>query len=396
MSIKVIEGSCNGCEACVPVCPYGAISVQDGIACIDLDNCNLCGACVSECPFEAIVIEKETTHLRSPSDYYGVLVYGERTSEEIHRVVYELLSKGRELADKLNTQLAVALVVDKEFPTKDEITDGIIARGADTVYIVKNKTFKEFLIEPYTDALVYLIKKYKPEIVLAGATSEGRSLLPRVAARLKTGLTADCTGLDINEDGLLVQTRPAFGGNIMARIICKHRRPQMATVRYKVMEEAIEQKRNGEVVIEEFVPKASRTELLKDVLDETQKINLEDADIIVSGGRGIQDAKNFALLQEFADLLGAALGSSRPPVDDGWIPYSHQVGQTGKTVRPKVYIACGISGSIQHLAGMSSSDYIIAINKDPDAPIFKVADLGIVGDLFEVVPELIKRLKVEM
>lgn len=393
MSIKVIEGSCNGCEACVPVCPYGAISVQDGIARIDLDNCNLCGACVPECPFEAIVIEKETTHLHPPSDYHGVLVYGERTSDGIHRVVYELLSKGRELADKLNTELAVALVVDKEFPVKNEIIDGIIARGADTVYIVKNKTFKEFLIEPYTDALAYLIEKYKPEIVLAGATSEGRSLLPRVAARLKTGLTADCTGLDINEDGLLVQTRPAFGGNIMARIICEHRRPQMATVRYKVMEEAIEQKRNGEVVIEEFVPKASRTELLKDVLDETQKINLEDADIIVSGGRGIQDAKNFTLLQELADLLGAALGSSRPPVDDGWIPYSHQVGQTGKTVRPKVYIACGISGSIQHLAGMSSSDYIIAINKDPDAPIFKVADLGIVGDLFEVIPELIKRLE---
>ncbi|MEA3431153.1 MAG: electron transfer flavoprotein subunit alpha [candidate division WOR-3 bacterium] len=395
MSIKVIEGSCNGCEACVPVCPYGAISVQDGIARIDLDNCNLCGACVPECPFEAIVIEKETSHLHPPSDYHRVLVYGERTRNGIHRVVYELLSKGRELADKLNTELAVALVVDKEFPTRDEIIDGIIARGADTVYIVKNKTFKEFLIEPYTDALAYLIEKYKPEIVLAGATSEGRSLLPRVAARLKTGLTADCTGLDINEDGFLVQTRPAFGGNIMARIICEHRRPQMATVRYKVMEEAIEQKRNGEVVIEEFVPKASRTELLKDVLDETQKINLEDADVIVSGGRGIQDAKNFTLLQEFADLLGAALGSSRPPVDDGWIPYSHQVGQTGKTVRPKVYIACGISGSIQHLAGMSSSDYIIAINKDPDAPIFKVADLGIVGDLFEVIPELIKRLKVE-
>jgi len=377
----------------VPACPYEAISVQDGIARIDLDNCNLCGACVSECPFEAIVIEKETTHLRSPSDYHGVLVYGERTSEGIHKVVYELLSKGRELADKLNTELAVALVVNKEFPTKDEIIDGIIARGADTVYIVRNEAFKEFLIEPYTDALVYLIEKYKPEVVLAGATSEGRSLLPRVAARLKTGLTADCTGLDINEDGLLVQTRPAFGGNIMARIICEHRRPQMATVRYKVMEEATENERKGDVVIEEFVPRIPQTTLLQDVLDETQKINLEDADIIVSGGRGIQDAKNFTLLQELADLLGAALGSSRPPVDDGWIPYSHQVGQTGKTVRPKVYIACGISGSIQHLAGMSSSDYIIAINKDSDAPIFKVADLGIVGDLFEVVPVLIKRLK---
>jgi len=393
MSIKVIEDSCNGCEACVPACPYEAISVQDGIARIDLDNCNLCGACVSECPFEAIVIEKETTHLRSPSDYHGVLVYGERTSEGIHKVVYELLSKGRELADKLNTELAVALVVNKEFPTKDEIIDGIIARGADTVYIVRNEAFKEFLIEPYTDALVYLIEKYKPEVVLAGATSEGRSLLPRVAARLKTGLTADCTGLDINEDGLLVQTRPAFGGNIMARIICEHRRPQMATVRYKVMEEATENERKGDVVIEEFVPRIPQTTLLQDVFDETQKINLEDADIIVSGGRGIQDAKNFTLLQELADLLGAALGSSRPPVDDGWIPYSHQVGQTGKTVRPKVYIACGISGSIQHLAGMSSSDYIIAINKDSDAPIFKVADLGIVGDLFEVVPVLIKRLK---
>jgi len=393
MSIKVIEDSCNGCEACVPACPYEAISVQDGIARIDLDNCNLCGACVSECPFEAIVIEKETTHLRSPSDYHGVLVYGERTSEGIHKVVYELLSKGRELADKLNTELAVALVVNKEFPTKDEIIDGIIARGADTVYIVRNEAFKEFLIEPYTDALVYLIEKYKPEVVLAGATSEGRSLLPRVAARLKTGLTADCTGLDINEDGLLVQTRPAFGGNIMARIICEHRRPQMATVRYKVMEEATENERKGDVVIEEFVPRIPQTTLLQDVLDETQKINLEDADSIVSGGRGIQDAKKFTLLQELADLLGAALGSSRPPVDDGWIPYSHQVGQTGKTVRPKVYIACGISGSIQHLAGMSSSDYIIAISKDSDAPIFKVADLGIVGDLFEVVPVLIKRLK---
>jgi electron transfer flavoprotein alpha subunit len=395
MPIKVIEENCNGCEACVSVCPYGAISIREGIACIDIDNCNLCGACVPECPFEAIVIEKEISRLQPSSGYQGVLVYGETTSDGVHRIVFELLSKGRELADKLNTELAVAFIGDNDFPSNHKIVDGVVARGADKVYIVRNEIFKEFLVEPYADALVYMIEKYKPEIVLAGATSEGRSLLPRVAARLGTGLTADCTGLDINKEGLLVQTRPAFGGNIMARIICEHRRPQMATVRYKVMEEAVEEERKGDVIIEKFAPKPPLTKLRQDVVDETQKINLEDADIIVSGGRGIQDAKNFALLQELADLLGAALGSSRPPVDDGWIPYSHQVGQTGKTVRPKVYIACGISGSIQHLAGMSSSDYIIAINKDPDAPIFKVADLGIVGDLFEVVPALIKELKSE-
>lgn len=393
MSIRVIGENCNGCGVCVSICPYGAISIQNGIALIDLDSCNLCGVCVPECPFEAIVIEEKPTSPRSYLDYHGVLIYGEITANGVHRVVYELLSKGRELADKLGTELVVAFVGDKEFPSGGEVVDGVIARGADKVYIIRNEAFKEFLVEPYTDALVHLIEKYKPEIVLAGATSEGRSLLPRVAARLETGLTADCTGLDINEDGLLVQTRPAFGGNIMARIVCEHRRPQMATVRYKVMEEAVEKEREGEVVVEEFVPETPRTKLQRDVIDETQKINLEDADIIVSGGRGIQDAKNFTLLQELADLLGAALGSSRPPVDDGWIPYSHQVGQTGKTVRPKVYIACGISGSIQHLAGMSSSDYIIAINKDPDAPIFRVADLGIVGDLFEVVPALIKKLK---
>ncbi len=395
MSIKIIEESCNGCGACVDVCPYEAISIQNEIARIDLDNCNLCGACVPECPFEAIVIKKETTQVPIYTGYHGILIYGETTGDGVHRVVYELLSKGRELANKLDTDLAVAFVGDNKFPSKDEIVRGVIARGADKVYIVRNDIFKYFLVEPYTDALVCLIEKYKPEIVLAGATSEGRSLLPRVAARLETGLTADCTGLDINEDGFLIQTRPAFGGNIMARIVCEHRRPQMATIRYKVMEEAVEQKRKGKVLIEEFVPKPPQTKLQQEVVDETQKINLEDADIIVSGGRGIQDAKNFALLQELADLLGAALGSSRPPVDDGWIPYSHQVGQTGKTVRPKLYIACGISGSIQHLAGMSSSDYIIAINKDPDAPIFKAADLSIVGDLFEIVPILIKKLKSE-
>ncbi len=391
MSIKVIKEKCDGCGICISICPYDAIQLKDNLAEIDLDACTLCGACVPDCPTSAILIEKGEKVKEDTSSYKGVWVFGEITDEGVHKVVYELLSKGRELADSLSVELSVVFIRGEEIP--EDYIQSVIRRGADKVYLIRDKALKEFIVEPYTDALSELVEKYKPEIMLAGATSEGRSLLPRVAARLKTGLTADCTGLDINEDGLLVQTRPAFGGNIMAKIICEERRPQMATVRYKVMEEAKEEDRKGEVIIEDFTPKEYRVNLLKNVLDQTQRVKLEDADIIVSGGRGLQDAKNFALLQELADLLGAALGSSRPPIDDGWIPYSHQVGQTGKTVRPKIYIACGISGSVQHLAGMSSSDYIIAINKDPDAPIFKVSDLGIVGNLFEVVPALIKKLK---
>ena len=391
MSIRVRKDDCDGCGICISCCPFSAIRLADEIACIDLDICTLCGACVSECPSGAILIDQAVGE--SLSSHKGVWIYGEIAEDGggPHRVVYELLSKGRELADSLDTDLSVVFIGDAN-PTED-FTEAVIRRGANKVYIVKHNLLQEFMVEPWTDALVELVEKYRPEILLAGATSEGRSLLPRVAARLKTGLTADCTELDIDANGLLLQTRPAFGGNIMARIICEYRRPQMATVRYKVMKEAEIKERTGKVIFEEFNPRKYQTNLIQHVIDKTQKIKVEDADIIVSGGRGLGDKKNFALLEELATLLGAALGSSRPAVDDGWIPYSHQVGQTGKTVRPKLYIACGISGSIQHLAGMSSSDYIIAINKDPSAPIFKVCDLAIVGDLFEVVPALMERLE---
>jgi electron transfer flavoprotein alpha subunit len=265
------------------------------------------------------------------------------------------------------------------------------------VYLVEAPQLANFQDEPYTNVLVNLIKKYKPEIVLCGATFIGRSLIARVAIKVDTGLTADCTGLDIDtEKKLLLQTRPAFGGNIMATIICTNQRPQMATVRHKVFVQPMPDKtRKGKVVKEQFPLSelASRTQLV-DIIEEVENlVNLAEADIIVSGGRAMGGHDNFKMLEELAQVLGAAVGSSRAAVDAGWMPYSHQVGQTGRTVAPKLYIACGISGQIQHLVGMQSSKVIVAINKDPDAPIFKVATYGIVGDVFQIVPALTKKFR---
>jgi electron transfer flavoprotein alpha subunit len=278
-----------------------------------------------------------------------------------------------------------------------EAAQQIIARGADEVYVVDEKELENYLDEPYANVLTELIGEYKPEILLCGATTLGRSLISKVAVKVYTGLTADCTGLDIDlKDRNLLQTRPAFGGNIMATIITPNYRPQMATVRHKVMKEApVQPGRKGKIITKRFDKKfyASRTRLVDFVEEIEQTVNLCEADIIVSGGRGMGCPENFSIIRELAMTLGGAVGASRAAVDSDWIPYSHQVGQTGKTVCPKIYIACGISGQIQHLIGMQSSDIIIAINKDPDAPIFNVATYGIVGDLFQVVPLLTKKFR---
>ena len=254
---------------------------------------------------------------------------------------------------------------------------------------------KDFYDTAYVETISAMIKDRKPEIVLLGATAAGRGIASRISGRLKCGLTADCTGLDIDSNGLLVQTRPAFGGNIMAEILSGNTRPQMATVRHKVFKPlATDAARKGEVI--DF-PLPSGIELnmvIKDfVKDVTQQVNLADADIIVSGGRGVGAPEGFKIIGDLAEVLGGAVGASRAAVDAEWIPYSHQVGQTGRTVCPKLYIACGISGAIQHLVGMQSSDVIVAINKDANASIFQVADYGIVGDLFEIIPEIIKFVK---
>lgn len=392
-AIKVILEKCIGCQACVKVCPFGAISVVNKKAVIDLTKCTVCGSCKDSCKFQAIIIDKPQIVKKDLSGYKDVWVFVEREHGIINSVSYELLGKAQDLAKDLSCQVVAIFLGHK---IKDDCKH-LIAKGADKVILADHKDLENFTAENYTNIITRLVNKYKPEILLAGATTMGRSLVSRIAITLYTGLTADCTGLDIDkEKRLLIQTRPAFGGNIMAQIITPNYRPQMSTVRHKVMPElAYDKTRTGQIIEEkindDFIDK--RVKFIDFIQEEIAKVNLSDADIIVSGGRGMGEAKNFSILKDLADVLGAGVGASRSAVDNGWVAYSHQVGQTGRTVAPKIYIACGISGQIQHLVGMQSSKIIIAINKDPHAPIFKYANYGIVGDLFEIVPLLTQALK---
>jgi len=395
MAISIILEKCTGCALCIKSCPFNAISIKEKKAAIDFNKCNLCGACVPACKLKAIVLEKPKTTCPTldTTGYRDVWVFIEQKKGKVQSVAYELLGKAHELAKKLDAQVAGVLIGNN----LDDQLDELIWHGADKIYLVQAPELANFQDEPYTNILVKLIQKHKPEVVLCGATSIGRSLISRVAVAIKAGLTADCTGLDIDpEKKILLQTRPAFGGNIMATIISPNYRPQMATVRHKVMQPMVLDKhRKGKVIREnlDVSQYASRTRLL-DIIEEVETlVNLAEADVIVSGGRGMRAQENFKLLEGLAHALGAAVGASRAAVDAGWMPYSHQVGQTGRTVAPKIYIACGISGQIQHLVGMQSSKIIIAINKDPDASIFKVATYGIIGDLFEIIPALTKKIK---
>ena len=391
--IRVIEDACVGCKLCVKACPFAAIIVEDRMARIDLAKCTLCGACVEPCKFDAIEIRESARAAADLGDYRDVWVFAEQDGGDIQSVTYELLGEGRKLADALGMNLCAVLFGSG---VRAKARD-LVFRGADKVYVADEPELAYFRDEPYAAVLTDLVRKHKPNIMLSGATTIGRSLVARVAVAVGAGLTADCTGLAIDpETKNLLQTRPAFGGNIMATIISAGTRPQMATVRHKVMKEAVvDAGRKGEVVVQEVVAGLlkSRARRVQFVAETGKTANLAEADIIVSGGHGLQKPENFGLLEELAQVLGGAVGASRAAVDDNWIPYPHQVGQTGKTVCPKLYIACGISGQIQHLAGMSSSEVIVAINKDPEAPIFKVATFGLVGDLFKIVPMLTEEFK---
>ncbi len=392
--IKIIAEKCKGCKLCVPACPFGAIEIIDKQAIIT-DKCVLCGACVGACKFNAIVIErKEEAPKQDLSAYKGIWVFAEQHEGHVQSVALELIAEGRKLAADLKEDVAAVLLGSGDL--KDQAKE-LIAYGADKVITVSDPHLKSYLTEPYTDVISALVEKYKPEIFLLGATTTGRDLASRIAARIRVGLTADCTALDIDpEKKIIRQTRPAFGGNIMATIISPNYRPQMSTVRPKVFKKLPKDaSRKGEIIEEKaaITEKSLRARILEIVKSTEKKVNIAEAEIIVSGGRGIGCAENFKLIQELADTIGGAVGASRATVDAGWISQFHQVGQTGKTVSPKLYVACGISGAIQHLAGMSSSDIVIAINKDPYAPIFNVATYGIVGDVLEVVPALTKKFK---
>lgn len=392
MAVKVTK-ECIGCGTCEPVCPFGAIEMRDGKALIT-EGCTQCGACVDTCPVLAIHREEEVKQVAmDKTQYRDVWVYIEIADGSLRNVGLELLGEGRKLADAMGQKLAGVLIGHNV----EELAKEVFVAGADLVYLVEAPELAQYNTDGYATVMVDLIQNYKPSVILLGATNDGRDLGPRIACRVGTGLTADCTGLGIDEaTGLVAWTRPAFGGNIMATILCPEHRPQMGTVRPSVFKRPVpDYSKSGKLI--KVVSKVKATDIRTKIIDIvkvcTVSCNLEEAEIIVSGGRGLCKPENFLLVEELANVLGGAVGASRAAVDAGWKPHMHQVGQTGKTVGPKIYFACGISGAIQHLAGMSSSDIIIAVNKDPDAPIFKMADYGIVGDVMEVLPVLTEEFR---
>ena len=384
---------CIGCGACEENCAFGAIEVVDGIAVVG-ESCTLCGACVDCCEADALTIEgAEKSVQMDLASWSGVWVYCEFRAGKLASVALELLGIGRKLADARGVKLSAVLIGSGTETSAEKL----IAHGADIVYRADDEALTYFTDETYGAVLTKLIQEHKPEVVLAGATAIGRSFIPGVANTLGAGLTADCTQLEIREtDGALLQTRPAFGGNIMATIECPNSRPQMSTVRPNVMKELeFDDSRSGDIVdvsLDSSMLK-SKVRVLESVTAEHDAVNIQESDILVGGGRGLDNEKGFELIRELAASLKGSVSASRAVVDAGWIGYPHQVGQTGKTVAPKLYIACGISGAIQHVAGMQSSETIVAINRDKNAPIFDVSDFGIVGDLFEVLPKLIKKIE---
>ncbi len=392
----VNDAACIGCGECIEICPFGALSLQADKAVVN-DNCALCGACVSHCAYNALTLHKSSQHgTPHPDSWRGVWVFGEMIDGVLQPVVYELIGEGRKLADVAREQLCVVIFGNDT----DDVCDEVLGYPVDRVLQIDAPDFSVYEPGLVSAALTALIQKYKPSVMLAGATAIGRELMPRVATFCHTGLTADCTELAIGSDRLLEQTRPAFGGNIMARILCPHHRPQMATVRHKVFRPALARSATSpRGVVERVVLPAGWEPAPSARLTRTAfqklvgEVNLAEADVVVCGGIGMGKPENFKLLEELAALLGGTVAATRAAVDRGWMPHERQVGQTGRTVAPGLYIACGISGAVQHVVGMRASQKIVAVNHDPEAPIFNEATVGIVGDSVQVVSEWIRQLK---
>lgn len=418
----LLVGKCIACGGrCESSCPVTCISMNDaGEPIINAAACIGCLKCVKICPAQAIEMQftaeeldilkqlaNSTTEPEPETEdpeaqalaamqaqYRGVWVFIEQTDGEAEKVSWELLGKGKELAGKLSVPLS-AVVIGSGV---EELSKETFLYGADQCYLLDHPLYANYRTQPYLEAMCHLVTAHKPEVILMGATGIGRDLAGAVATRVGTGLTADCTGLDVDEHRNLMQTRPAFGGNIMATIMCDKFRPQMATVRPHVMQMPTPSTAADATIIrdsftvEESTIPVKVLEILRDA-DNKSQIDLGGAEFIISGGRGMMAPENFKILEELAAELNGVVGASRSAVDAGWMPHERQVGQTGKTVRPKIYIACGISGAIQHLVGMQDSDLIIAINRDKDAPIFEAAHYGIVGDLFQIIPAMTQQLR---
>lgn len=389
--LKIHKERCTGCGQCVHTCPVEALLLEKGKVQVDRVLCTICSMCVDSCPFQALSIEKTAAGTGKPSRCQGVWIYAEERQGEIHPVALELLGVGQKLAKNRGCQVTALLLGSGS----EDQAQSLISHGADRVFVWTPNDGKSRQEACLVAVMDHLMSSEKPEIFLFGATGLGRSLAPRVAARLRTGLTADCTQLEIDEEtGLIHQTRPAFGGNLMATIICPDHRPQMASVRPGVMKPALpDDTRRGEVIPVLFQPDRDQSLQVLEEIALPPVPSIAGAQVIVSAGRGIGNQKNMALIHRLAELLDAQVGVSRPLVDTGWSEYRHQIGQTGSMVKPKLLIACGISGAIQHLAGMSGAETIIAINNDPEAPIFSVAHYKVVGDCVEVLKQLIKNLE---
>jgi electron transfer flavoprotein alpha subunit len=397
---EIITKKCTGCQACVGECPVGAADIVDGVALIDAEKCIGCGKCVAVCPADAIWFEKPVKKKEQPAaqnaglaDYKGVAVFIETRNGAAAEVAWELVGKARELAGKLNTQVLGFLIGHNV----KNIASEAIAYGCDKVYVMESPVLETYFSKVYGNALTDLTRQVKPDILLIGATPLGRDLSSVVATQLKTGLTADCTGLDIDEkEKLLLMTRPTFGGNIMATILCRNHRPQMSTVRPKVMKmPKKDDSRSGEIVDVKYAGFAEVVPRILDtiMLDTAGAVDITHSQVLVVIGKGACDSKDFTMFEELAELLDGTLACSRPLVEAGLLPYARQVGQTGKTVSPKLYVGIGVSGAVQHLVGMQGSEKVLAINSDKNAAMVQIADYSIIGEYQKVVPELIKGLK---
>lgn len=390
-----ISEKCVGCGKCTTVCPFGALSLVNRKA-VASAACTMCGACVSQCPVQALSLPAQAAPKKDLSAYKGVWIFVEIAddgkTQKVRPVGFELLSKGRELANQLGEELCAVVIGNNITPYFAELSQ----YGTDKIYAVESPAYHQYNTLAYANAMVTLIKKYQPAVVLFPSTYIGRDLSPRISSELFVGLTADCTGLAIKE-GNLIQTRPAFGGNIMADIKCPDYRPQMSTVRPNVFKKVVSTPNRMAQIVRETIAvpaQAAKVRVVNTHMDPpTSGKKLDEAEVVIAGGRGMKNKEGFALLEELAQQLGGSVGASRAAIDAGWLPKEQQIGQSGVTVSAKLYVACGISGAVQHVVGMEHSDVIVGINKDANAPIFNVCKYGLVGDAGQILPKILEQLK---